>query len=94
MPVPVAGNAAAVLALTDALWLSGAPVRLSGVDAGRHLVAAHLEARVAVEVGLTSWVDVRHCHAALVGGARERAGQQEGCVKRKKEKNKTKSAQQ
>lgn len=70
------------LALTDALWLGGAPVRLRGVDAGRHLVAAHLEARVAVEVGLTSRVDVRHRHAALLGGPGERAGQQKGCEKR------------
>lgn len=73
-------NAAAALALTDTLWFSGAPVRLSGVDTGRYLVAAHLEAWVAVEVGLTSRVDARHRHAALLGGARERAGQQEGCL--------------
>lgn len=83
-PAPVTPNPAAVLTLTDTLWFRGAPVRLSGVDAGRHLVATHLEAWVAVEVGLTSRVDVRHRHAALVGGARERAGQQEGCVKRAK----------
>lgn len=82
LPTTVVSNAAAVFSLTDTLWLSAAPVRLSGVDAGRHFMAPHLEARVAVEVSLTSRVDVRHCHSALLGGARERAGQQEGCVER------------
>lgn len=81
-PAPVGRNVTAVLALTDALWLRGAPVRLRSVDAGGHLVAAHLEARVAVEVGLTSRVDVRHRHAALLGRPGERAGQQEGCARR------------
>lgn len=79
-PEPVGHDATAALALTDALRFRGAPVRPRGVDAGRHLVAAHLEARVTVEVGLTSRVDVCHRHAALLGRPGEWARQQEGCV--------------
>lgn len=50
------------------------------VDTGGHLMATDLETWVAVEVSLTPWVDVCHCHPALLRGLREWAGQQEGCI--------------
>lgn len=64
---------------TDALWLRSAPVGLRCVDTSSHLVAADLEARVAVEVCLTSGMDVCHRHPATHGGQGKRARQQKGC---------------
>lgn len=65
--------------LTDTLRFWRAPAWYRRIDAGGHFVAANLETWVAVEVRLTSWVDVCHRHSAALGGQRERAGQQIRC---------------
>lgn len=65
--------------LTDTLRFWRAPAWYRRIDAGGHFVAANLETWVAVEVCLTSWVDVCHRHSATLGRQRERAGQQIRC---------------
>lgn len=52
---------------------------LSHVQAVGYLVAPDLEARVTVEVGLASGVDVRYCHTPSLRRKREQAGEEEGC---------------